>query len=74
MMPEIQITQLSDAIGVEIRGLDLTLPLSAEEIRLFVKAWYDHVIVLFRDQDLTLVDEHPVLAGAPPYRETVAAS
>ena len=52
-MPGIEIVPLSDAIGAEIRGLDLRHPLSADAIRAVKQAWFDHLIVLFRDQDLS---------------------
>ena len=52
-MPGIDIVPLSDAIGAEIRGLDLRKPLSNDDVRTVRQAWFDHVIVLFRDQDLS---------------------
>lgn len=53
-MAKIEIIPLSDAIGAEIRGLDLTQPMSSEDVKIVEQAWYDHVIVLVRDQDITL--------------------
>ena len=52
-MSGIDILPLSDAIGAEIRGLDLRQPLTPENVRLVEQAWFDHLIVLFRDQDLS---------------------
>jgi taurine dioxygenase len=49
----IEVVPLSNAIGAEIRGLDLREALSDEAVRVVKQAWYDHVIILFRDQDLT---------------------
>ena len=52
-MTSIEIFPLSDAIGAEIRGIDLRKPLTEESIRIVKQAWFDHLIVLFRDQKLT---------------------
>lgn len=53
-MPDIEIIPLSDAIGAEIKGLDLRAPLSKQTVKRIEQAWYDHVVLLFRGQDLTL--------------------
>jgi taurine dioxygenase len=53
-MSAIDIIPLSDAIGAEIRGVDLRQPLNEQTARKIEQAWYDHVIILFRDQDITL--------------------
>lgn len=53
-MSHIEVLPLSDAIGAEIRGIDLREPLTEETAREIEQAWYDHVIVLFRDQDISL--------------------
>ena len=53
-MSHIEVLPLSDAIGAEIRGIDLREPLNDETARAIEQAWYDHVIVLFRDQDISL--------------------
>ena len=52
-MSGIEIVPLSDAIGAEIRGLDLRNPLTDDAVRAVKQAWSDHLIVLFRNQDLT---------------------
>jgi taurine dioxygenase len=52
-MATIDVIPLSDAIGAEIRGLDLRETLDAATVSAVEQAWYDHVIILFRDQDLT---------------------
>ncbi len=44
---------LSDALGAEVRGLDLARPLDGETVAALRSAWLDHLILLFRDQDLT---------------------
>ena len=41
------------ALGAEVRGVDLTQPLSVEEFDAIEQAWLDHSVLLFRDQKLT---------------------
>ena len=53
-MSAIEIIPLSDAIGAEIRNVDLREPLTDAATHTIEQAWYDHVIVLFRDQDISL--------------------
>ena len=52
-MSEIEIVPLSDAMGAEIKGVDLRAPLSGDILQAVKQAWFDHVIILFRDQDLS---------------------
>jgi taurine dioxygenase len=53
-MTSIDIIPLSNAIGAEIRGLDLREPLDAATIRAVEEAWWDHIVLAFRDQDLSM--------------------
>ena len=48
----IDITPLSRALGAEIRGLDLKQPLKASTIAEVEDAWHEHIVLVFRDQDL----------------------
>ena len=57
-----EIVPLSDAIGAEIRGADLQRPLSDDAFLAVRQAWFDHLIILFRDQDLTY-DQQKDFAG-----------
>ena len=41
------------ALGAEVRGLDLTMPLDAEAFDALQQAWYDHSVLLFRGQSLS---------------------
>lgn len=52
-----EIIPLSDALGAEIRGIDLRDPMDAEIFRLIEQAWFDHLVILFRDQDISLDDQ-----------------
>ena len=39
--------------GAEIRGVDISQPLSAEDVTAIEQAFVDHQVLLFRDQPLT---------------------
>ncbi|MFM1815190.1 MAG: hypothetical protein RLZ98_1885 [Pseudomonadota bacterium] len=53
----IEIVPISRALGAEIRGLDLTKPLSVDDCRAVDQALNDHVVLLFRGQDLSEDDQ-----------------
>ena len=52
----LKIVPLTDTIGAEVRGIDLALPVAPEIAVELQSAWHDHVLLLFRGQNLT--DEH----------------
>ncbi len=56
-MGEISIRPLTPGIGAEIHGVDLSQPLSPESQKQIHEAWLAHLVIFFRDQELTL-DEH----------------
>ncbi len=49
----IEVIALSQHIGAEIRGVDLTKPLDEATKSAVYKAWLDHCVVLFRGQELS---------------------
>jgi taurine dioxygenase len=49
----IGLLKLSEAAGVEIRGVDLREELDAVTIEAIHRAWLEHCVVLFRDQHLS---------------------
>ena len=49
----LEIRELSEALGAEIRGLDLSGPLDEATIEAVKAAWGEHLVLLFRDQRLT---------------------
>ena len=53
----ITVTPLSDACGAEISGADLREPLDAATVRAIEEAFHQHVVVVFRGQDLTEEDQ-----------------
>ncbi len=52
-MDSIEVRVLTPAIGAEILGVDLRNPLSEREIEEIEIALLDHLVVFFRDQDIT---------------------
>src|SRR5919198_811652 len=48
---------LSPALGAEIMGVDLRQKLDETTAARILSAWHEHLVVLFRDQDLTEEDE-----------------
>jgi taurine dioxygenase len=50
------VTNLSDVIGAEITGVDLSRPLDGDTIAAIHAAWLEHLVLLFRDQDLQQED------------------
>ena len=56
-MPEIRVTPLSDALGAEVSGIDLSQPLDHATVRAVEKAWYEHIVLAFRDQDISNDDQ-----------------
>jgi taurine dioxygenase len=56
------------ALGAEIQGVDFALPVPENVQNALRKAWADHLVLLFRNQD---IDDHQLLAAAgifgPPH-------
>lgn len=50
----LDVVPVSGPIGAEVRGLDLTQALDAESVRGINDAWSEHLILVFRGQDLTI--------------------
>lgn len=49
----IEIHPLEAALGAEIRGVDLSKPLSPEDRKVIHDAWMEHLVLLFRGQTLS---------------------
>ena len=49
----VEIVSTQGALGAEVRGLDLRQPIPQEIRDELERALFDHVLLLFRDQDLT---------------------
>ncbi len=53
----VEIVPISPALGAEIRGVDLAKPISDEDRAVLDQALNDHVVLLFRDQNLSEEDQ-----------------
>ena len=54
---DIAVTPLCAACGAEIKGIDLTKPLSDETVRAIKDAWAKHLVLVFRGQSLSEDDQ-----------------
>jgi taurine dioxygenase len=53
----ITVRPLSPALGAEIQGVDLSRPLDEATVAAIRRAWTDHLVLLFRDQNLSEEDQ-----------------
>ena len=68
-MSAITVTPIAGALGAEIGGIDLSQPLRADDIAAMRQALLDHLVIFFRDQQLT--SDH-FMAFAEAFGEPVA--
>ncbi len=61
-MSTVTVTPLSDALGAEISGVNLTKPLDAATVEAINRAWLDHLVILVRGQQLS-EEDHLRFAG-----------
>ena len=54
---DIEVTPLSTACGAQIKGVDLTRPLSKATIEAIEEAWRRHLVLVFRGQTLSQDDQ-----------------
>jgi taurine dioxygenase len=54
---DIQVTPLSSACGAEISGIDLTRPLSEDQVCAVKDAWAKHLVLVFRGQKVSQEDQ-----------------
>lgn len=52
-MSEIAITKIAGDIGAEIGGVDLRRELADATVAAIRRAWHEHVVIFFRDQELS---------------------
>ena len=50
---QIESVPLADALGAEVHGIDLSVPLSGETVAAIRQTWLDHQVLVFRNQHLT---------------------
>jgi taurine dioxygenase len=51
---DIRVTPLSNALGAEISGVDLRRELAPDTVRRIRDAWNEHIVLVIRDQDLSM--------------------
>lgn len=51
---DLRVTPMSDALGAEISGIDLGEDLPQAVIDEILRLWHEHIVLIFRDQDLTM--------------------
>ena len=78
-MQRITTTPIAGALGAEIGGVDLSRLLGADVVQAILQALLDHLVIFFRDQDLTPANymafaeafgtpiEYPLLKGIEGY-------
>ena len=69
---DITVKILHPAIGAEICDIDLSQPLKSETVEQIVDAWYQHTVLLFRDQNLSEDDQIRFAAHFGPVADRVA--
>jgi taurine dioxygenase len=79
----IAVHPIAGALGAEIAGIDLARPLDDAAVAAIRRAWLDHQVVFFRDQDLTPPqflafarrfgepNEYPFVKGLPGAPEVI---
>ena len=58
-----KITRFGGHLGANVHGVDLSKPLSADEVAEIREAHLEHVVLFFREQQPMSFDEHKALAG-----------
>ena len=83
MKPPFDVRPLSSALGAEILGVDLADDLDAELVAAIRRAWLEHLVIFFRDQQLSSSQylafarvlgepiEYPFLNGLPDAPEII---
>jgi taurine dioxygenase len=82
----ITVAPIAGALGAEIGGIDLSAGLTDETVAEIRRAWLDHLVVFFRDQDVSLDAfrafarcigdpvEYPFVKGMDDYPEIITVS
>ncbi|MPY71909.1 MAG: hypothetical protein GEU92_17715 [Alphaproteobacteria bacterium] len=67
----ITVTKLHPRIGAEIGGVDLSRETAPDTMAAINQAWYDHAVLLFRDQHMSDEDQLRFAANFGPIAERV---
>jgi taurine dioxygenase len=52
-MSKLKIQKLADALGAEVSGVDVSKPISSDDLAQILAAWKEHLVLRFRGQELT---------------------
>jgi taurine dioxygenase len=52
-MSKLKIQKLADALGAEVSGVDVSKPISKDDLAQILAAWKEHLVLRFRGQELT---------------------
>lgn len=75
----IEVTPIAGALGAEVSGVDLSGELADDVVAEIRRAWLDHLVIFFRDQDMTPAQqaamarkfgepvEYPFVQGLPDF-------
>ena len=79
----IKVRRIAGALGAEVRGVDLARTLEEQTVAEIRRAFLDHLVIFFRDQELTLAQymafartmgtpvEYPFVKGLPDYPHVI---
>jgi taurine dioxygenase len=79
----IEVRPLAGALGAEIFGVDLSRPLAADTVAAIRRTWLEHLVIFFRDQELSPAQflafarqfgtaiEYPFVKGIEGYPEVI---
>ena len=85
-MAQLDIKPIAGALGAEIHGIDLSGDLDDETVAIIRRAYLDHLVIFFRDQDLSpdrylalarrfgTPVEYPFVKGIENYPEIIAVT
>jgi taurine dioxygenase len=84
MRGAVEVLPIAGALGAEISGVDLSRPLDDETIAAIRRAWLEHLVIFFREQDLPPAKflafakrfgepiEYPFVKGLDEFPEIIA--
>src|SRR5688500_4463950 len=83
-MTTIGVQTVAGALGAEITGVDVARELDADTVQAIRRAWLDHLVIFFREQDVTPAQflafarrfgepiEYPFVKGLPEAPQVIS--
>ena len=69
--PTVSVQKLQPVIGAEVCGVDLSRPLDSDTLHQIKDAWYNHTVLVFRDQSLSEDDQRRFASHFGPVAKRV---